>query len=58
MGEKFLKSKKEELNEEILFKKFYKYIEGKEVEDKLFEVYKNCLKELSENIEKEVKTWQ
>ena len=54
MKEALLESKKIELNEEELFKKFYKYIEEKEVEDKLFEVFKKYLKEFNEN-QKEVK---
>ncbi|PMP97600.1 MAG: hypothetical protein C0169_02585 [Thermodesulfobacterium geofontis] len=53
----FLENKKLELNEKELFKKFYKYIEEKEVEEKLFEVFKKCLKELNENLEG-VKQWR
>lgn len=52
-----LESQKIELNEEELFKKFYKYIEEREVEEKLFEVFKKYLKELNENLEG-VKPWQ
>jgi exonuclease SbcD len=49
MKEALLESKKIELNEEELFKKFYKYVEEREVEDRLFEVFKKYLKELNEN---------
>lgn len=50
MEKEFFRDKKIELNEEELFKNFYKYVEGKEVEENLFEVYKKCLKELFENL--------
>lgn len=54
--EMFLENQKIELNEEELFKKFYQYIEEKEIEDKLFEVFKKCLNEFNKNLEG-VKSW-
>jgi len=53
-----LENKKIELNEEELFKDFYKYIEGKEIEDRLFNIFKKYLKEFNESLKEEVKSWQ
>ena len=40
-----------DLNEENLFKDFYKVVEGKEIDPKLFQVFKKYLKEFKENLE-------
>ena len=57
-NKELLENKKIDLNEEKLFKDFYKYIEGKEIEERLFNIFKKYLKEFNESLKEEVKSWQ
>lgn len=54
----YFDKKELKLDEEELFKKFYKFVEGKEPKDEIINIFKRHVNEIKTNLEKEGKTWQ